>query len=481
MEKTLQQRKMLLAGEWVTGSQTINVENPQDGEIIAQIPAATKEEALFAIQEGVKGAEIASRLSTFERMSILKKAANWIEERQTLFAETIATEGSKTIREARKEVKRCIETIRISAEETRRIHGETVPFDQMEGNENRVGYYQRFPIGLIVAITPFNDPLNLVAHKVGPAIAAGNAIIVKPATVTPLSALLLAEAFEQAGLPKKVLSVITGNSSEIGDVLVTHPAVRMISFTGGYEAGESIASKAGIKKLGMELGSNSPAIVLRDADIHEAVSSTVSGAFWAVGQNCLGVQRVYIEEEVYSIFEEMFVEKTRNLLIGDKLCEATDMGPLITEKEAIRIENLVLEALENGAELLCGGKRDGAFYTPTVLTNVDPESKIAQEEIFGPVVILDRVKDFSEAIQRSNNVAYGLQAGIFTKNLDNAFKAIRELEFGGIMVNDSSDFRIDAMPFGGMKQSGIGREGVAFSIQEMTELKVVCFKLNHGY
>ncbi|HWK23862.1 MAG TPA: aldehyde dehydrogenase family protein [Ureibacillus sp.] len=479
MEKTLLQRRMLLAGDWVTGSEMIDVENPQDGEIIAQVPAATKEDALLAIQEGVKGAEIASRLSTFERMRILNNAANWIEERQSLFAETIATEGSKTIREARKEVKRCIETLRISAEEARRIHGETIPFDQMEGNQNRVGYFQRFPIGLIVAITPFNDPLNLVAHKLGPAIAAGNAIIVKPATVTPLSALLLAEAFEQAGLPKKVLSVITGHSKEIGDVLVTHPAVRMISFTGGYEAGQSIASKAGIKKLGMELGSNSPAIVLRDADIREAIESIVSGAFWAVGQNCLGVQRVYIEEEIYSIFEELLVDRTSQLLTGDKLSELTDMGPLITEKEAIRIENLVEEAIQNGAILLCGGQRNGAYYTPTVLTNVEADSKIAQVEIFGPVVIVDRVKDLNEAIQKSNNVSYGLQAGIFTQNLDNAFKAIRDLEFGGVMVNDSSDFRIDSMPFGGMKQSGIGREGVAFSIQEMTELKVVCFKLNH--
>jgi len=479
MEKTLLQKKMLLAGEWVTSGQIIDVENPQDGEIIAQVPAASREEAIIAIQEGIKGAEIASRLSTFQRMNILNKAANWIEERQSQFAEIIATEASKTIREARKEVKRCIETIRISAEETRRIHGETIPFDQMEGTQDRMGYFQRFPIGLIVAITPFNDPLNLVAHKLGPAIAAGNSIIIKPSSVTPLSALLLAEAFDHAGLPKKVLSVITGHSKEIGDVLVTHPAVRMISFTGGYEAGKIIASKAGIKKLSMELGSNSPSIVLKDADIPEAVSAITSGAFWAAGQNCLGVQRVYIEEEVYSIFEELLVESTSQLKIGDKLNEKTDMGPLITEKEAIRVENLVQEALQNGATLLCGGNRNGAFYSPTVLTNVDSYSKIAQEEIFGPVVMIEKVKDLNEAIQKSNSVAYGLQAGIFTKNLENAFKAIRDLEFGGVMVNDSSDFRIDAMPFGGMKQSGIGREGVAYSIQEMTEQKVVCFKLNH--
>ncbi|MFC5541999.1 aldehyde dehydrogenase family protein [Ureibacillus suwonensis] len=481
MEQTMLKRKMYLAGEWVFRDKTIDVENPQNGEIIAQVPAASREDAIFAIKEGIKGAEIARNMPTYERISILNKVANWIDDRQSIFAKTIATEGSKTIREAKKEVLRCIQTIRISAEEARRLHGETILFDQLAGNENRVGYYQRFPIGLIVAITPFNDPLNLVAHKIGPAIAAGNSIIVKPSTLTPLSALLLAEAFHEAGLPKKVLTVITGHSSDIGDELVTHPAVRMISFTGGYEAGKSISSKAGIKKLSMELGSNSPCIVLRDADIPDAVESIVSGAFWAAGQNCLGVQRVYIEEEIYSTVERLLVDRTKQMRVGDKLNEMTDMGPLITEKEAIRIEKLVQQSLREGAKLLCGGRRNGAYYEPTILTNVHPESKIAKEEIFGPVVILDSIRDLNEAIQKSNNVMYGLQAGIFTKNLDFAFRAIKEMEFGGIMVNDSSDFRIDSMPFGGMKQSGIGREGVAFAIQEMTEQKVVCFKIGSNF
>ena len=477
MKATLLKKKMLLAGEWVSGEEVIDVINPQNNEIIAQVPSASKEDAQLAIKEGIKGAAIASQLSTFERMGILNNAANWIEERQEIFATTIALEGSKTIREARKEVSRCIQTIRISAEEARRLHGETIPFDQMPGNENRVGYYYRFPIGLVVAITPFNDPLNLVAHKLGPAIAAGNAIIIKPATVTPLSALLLAQAFEEAGLPKKVLSVITGHSWEIGDALVSDPAVRMVSFTGGVEAGKIISTKAPLKKMSMELGSNSPCIVLNDANIKEAVDAIVSGAFWAAGQNCLGVQRVYIQEEVYESFKTEFVNRTLQYRIGDKLDELTDMGPLITEKEATRIETLVNEAVLQGAEILCGGTRNGAFYTPTVLTNVRSDSKVAQEEIFGPVVILDCFDHLNDAIEKSNAVPYGLQAGIFTKNLDKAFQAIGQMEVGGIMINDSSDFRIDAMPFGGVKQSGIGREGVSFSIQEMTELKVVCFKL----
>jgi glyceraldehyde-3-phosphate dehydrogenase (NADP+) len=412
-----------------------------------------------------------------QRIAILQRAADYIQQHGELYATTIAREGSKTIREARKEVQRCIETLRISAEEARRINGETIPFDQMPGSEHRVGYYYRFPIGIIAAITPFNDPLNLVAHKVGPAIAAGNAIIVKPATLTPLSALLLGEAFHAAGLPPKVLSVLTGYASEIGDLLVTDPAIRMVTFTGGVEAGRQVARKAGLKKLGMELGSNSPVIVLKDADLDDAVENTVSGAFWAAGQNCLGVQRIYVEQAVYDEFAEKFVARTKAYVVGDKLSEATDMGPLITEAEAMRVEQWVNEAVAKGANLLCGGRRQGAFYDPTVLTNVPETCRLYKEEIFGPVVCLYPVANLEEAIARANDVQYGLQAGIFTRDLPKAFEAVYRLDVGGVMVNDSSDYRIDGMPFGGVKDSGLGREGVRFAIQEMTEPKVVCFRL----
>ncbi|MFD1707452.1 aldehyde dehydrogenase family protein [Siminovitchia sediminis] len=474
-------REMYLAGKWVGSDRTIEVYNPQDQSLITTVPAATAEDMLFAVEEAKKGAQISANLPVHLRMSIIHKAANYIEERSEAYAVTIAQEGSKTIREARNEVKRCIQTLRLSAEEARRIHGETIPFDQSESGENRVGYYYRFPIGIIGAITPFNDPLNLVAHKVGPAIASGNAIIVKPATVTPLSALLLAKAFDHAGLPKKILSIVTGSGREIGDVLVTHPDVRMISFTGGLSTGEDIARKAGLKKLSMELGSNSPAIVLKDADIQEAVSACVSGAFSAAGQNCIGVQRILIEEEVYGAFKSAFLEKTATYQVGDKSLETTDMGPLINEKEAIRVEQWVNEAVDMGAELLIGGKRDGAFYSPTVLENVPEHCTIAREEIFGPVVLLFPVSNLQEAIEKSNDVNYGLHAGIFTKEIENAFSAIHQMNVGGIMVNDSGDYRIDGMPFGGVKGSGLGREGVKFAIQDMTEPRVVSFKLqNYG-
>ena len=477
IETQTKANKMFLAGKWVSRSKSIKVFDPQDNCLIATVPAANEEDVLQTIEEAKKGAKIAADMTTHERITILNRAADWIYEHKEKFATTIASEGSKTIKEARKEVLRCIETLRISAEEARRMNGETILFDQMPGSEDRMGYYYRFPIGIIVAITPFNDPLNLVAHKVGPAIAAGNAIIVKPAPATPLSALLLAEAFEKAGLPPKVLSVITGYPSDMGESLITHPAIRMISFTGGLSTGQAIMQKAGMKKFSMELGSNSPVIVLEDADLEEAVESTVSGAFWAAGQNCLGVQRVYVQEGIYQDFVGRFLTRTLKYRVGNKFSEETDMGPMISEKEAKRVESWVNEAVESGAKLLCGGKRKGSFYYPTVLENVPADCKLATEEVFGPVVTLYSVPDLDTAIFQSNNVAFGLQAGIFTQNLNDALAAVRKLDVGGVIVNDSSDYRIDAMPFGGVKGSGIGREGIKFSLQEMTEPKVVCFKV----
>ncbi|KQX49232.1 aldehyde dehydrogenase [Paenibacillus sp. Root444D2] len=479
METLTKRKQMLLAGEWVFREKTIDVFDPQDNSLIATVPSASAEDMHYAIEQAKEGFRIAAAMPVYERIAILNRAAAWIEEHTEEYAVTIAREGSKTIREARKEVRRCMETLRISAEEARRIHGETIPFDQMPGSENRIGYYYRFPIGVIGAITPFNDPLNLVAHKVGPAIAAGNAIIVKPSLATPLSAFMLAEALVNAGLPPKILSVITGESREIGDVLVTHPDVRMISFTGGLETGKSIMQKAGLKKMSMELGSNSPAIVLNDADLPNAVASTVSGAFWAAGQNCLGVQRIYVQEGVYEQFVSEFVSQTKQYRIGDKLSEHTDMGPLINEKEAKRIESWVNEALEKGGKLLCGGIREGAFYYPTAMESVPTDCKLAKEEVFGPVVTIYPVSDLESAIQQANSVDFGLQAGIFTKDLEKAFIAVRQLDVGGVMINDSSDYRIDAMPFGGVKGSGLGREGVKFTVHEMTEPKVVCVKLSN--
>ncbi len=469
--------RMLIGEKWVDKVEKIEVRNPYNNELIDTVPAGDKKDVEAAIGAAEEGFRINRDLPVHRRISVLYRTAEIVRSRQEEFARTIATEGSKTIREARKEVSRCVDTITISAEEARRIVGETIPFDSRIGSENRVGYYCLFPIGVIVAITPFNDPLNLVAHKVGPAIAAGNSIVLKPATVTPLSALKLGEALVEAGLPWKILNIVTGRASRIADALVTDSRVRMISFTGGTEAGLDIVKKAGLKKIGMELGSNSPVIVMDDADLPKAVELSVSGAFWAVGQNCIGVQRIYIHEAVYGEFERMFVQRTKKMKVGFQLDEETDMGPMITEEEAARVERWVKEAIEQGAKLLSGGKRKGTLFEPTVFKNMPQAARLNCEEVFGPVVNLYKVSSLDEAIKLSNSVKYGLHGAIFTRSLENAFKAIKELEVGGVMVNDSTDYRIDMMPFGGVKWSGLGREGIKFALLEMTEPKVVCFNL----
>lgn len=469
--------KMLIGENWVDKEEKIEVRNPYNDDLIDTVPSGDNEDVEAAFQAAEEGFKINRDMPVHQRISILYKTAEIIRNNQEEFARTIATEGSKTIKEARKEASRCIDTITISAEEARRVVGETVPFDSREGSENRVGYYYRFPIGVILAITPFNDPLNLVAHKVGPAIAGGNSVVLKPATVTPLSALKLGEALIEAGLPWKVLNIVTGRASRIADALVTDSRARMISFTGGTEAGLDIVKKAGLKKIGMELGSNSPVIVMDDADLEQAAELSVSGAFWAVGQNCIGVQRIYVHEAVYEEFEKMFVEFTRKMKVGYQLDEDTDMGPMITEEEAARVEKWVEEALKEGAELLTGGKREGTLFEPTVFKDMPESAKLNCEEVFGPVVNLYKVSSLDEAIELSNSVRYGLHGAIFTKSLENAFKAIKELDVGGVMINDSTDYRIDMMPFGGVKWSGLGREGIKFALLEMTEPKVVCFNL----
>ena len=469
--------KMLIGGEWTGAVRTIDVRDPFDGSLVDTVPAGTAADVTRAIDCAVRGYAVSRALPVHKRIEILYGVAAIVRDRQEDLATTIAREGSKTIREARKEASRCVDTITISAEEARRIAGETIPFDSRPGSENRTGYYYRFPIGVIAAITPFNDPLNLVAHKVGPAIAAGNSVVLKPATVTPLSALKLARAFMDAGLPADVLNVVTGHGHEIGEALVSDPRVRMISFTGGVEAALEVTRKAGLKKIGMELGSNSPVIVLADCDLHAAVEASVSGAFWACGQNCIGVQRIYIERGVYEPFCRAFVARTKTYTVGNKLDEATDMGPMISEKEAIRVEQWIREAVAAGATLLTGGARRGTIVDPTVMANMPRGARLDCQEVFGPVVSLYPVETLDEGIARANETNYGLHAAVFTRDLNQAFKAIHGLECGGVLVNDSTDYRIDMMPFGGVKMSGLGREGIKFALQEMTEPKMVCFNL----
>jgi glyceraldehyde-3-phosphate dehydrogenase (NADP+) len=469
--------RMFLNGKWVDREETRDVVDPANGTVIDTVPEATADDMRAAITAAKAAFEANHPFPAHRRIEILRGAADQVASRHEEFSRTIAREGVKTIREARKEVTRCIETLRVSSEEARRITGETVPFDQSPGAENRFGFYTRVPVGVVGAITPFNDPLNLVAHKVGPAIAAGNAVIVKPHEETPLSALLLAEALETAGLPAGLLQVITGAGAVVGDTLVTDPRVRTLSFSGGRETGEKILGRAGIKKVGMELGSIAPVIVMADAKLDEAVASSVSGAYWAAGQNCLHVQRLLLHEDIYDEFIERFVEATETYTVGDKLDEDTDMGPLISEDVAKRVEAWVQEAVDAGARLLTGGERNGSFYQPTLLDRVPDECAVAAKEVFGPVTVVWPFRDLDAALDKANEVDFGLQGAIFTTDLGTAFRAVEGLRCGGVMVNDSTDYRIDAMPFGGMKGSGLGREGVKFALEEMTEIKLACFNL----
>lgn len=469
--------KMLIGGSWVDRPKKIDVCNPYDGSVIDTVPAASEEDVKAAVASAVEGFEEYKRFPSCERIGILTKAANMLFERQEEFARVIATEGSKTIKEARLEASRCVNTLFISAEEARRITGETLPFDSFPNGINKKGFYYRFPIGVIAAITPFNDPLNLVAHKLGPAFAAGNAVVLKPATVTPLSALKLAEVLLEAGLPPKALQVVTGYGNQIGDALVSDERIRMISFTGGVEAGLQITKVAGLKKIGMELGSNSPTIVMDDANLEYAVESCVSGAFWAVGQNCIGVQRLLVHAPIYDEFRDRFVARTEQYKVGPQLDEDTDMGPMITENEAKRVEDWIKEATDGGGALLSGGAREYTRVQPTILENLPRGVRLDCEEVFGPVVSLYKIESLDEAISIANSVRYGLHAAIFTSNIDRSLKAAYELDCGGVIINESTDYRLDMMPFGGVKYSGIGREGIKFALQEMTEPKVVCYNI----
>ena len=456
----------------------ITVVNPQDGSYVGEVESCSADDALTAVDTAVNAFEESKKLPAHVRMSVLNQVADDLFQQKELFAQVIAREGIKTINEARKEAMRCVDTLRISAEEARRLNGETIPFDQAPGSENRFGYFKRLPLGVIVAITPFNDPLNLVAHKIGPAIAAGNSVILMPHSETPLVAKMLVELFTKTALPKGVLQLITGHGEVIGDVLVTDPRVRMVSFTGGSTVGHNILKKAGLKKVSLELGSNCPALILADADIEQALDSTVSGAFWAAGQNCLHVQRIFIADSLYEQFSREFCLRANAINVGDKLNETTEMGPMINERAAKKVELLIADAISKNATLLCGGERNGPYFQPTVLTDVNDDCLIAKEEVFGPVTILYRFTDFKKAIVQANDVDFGLQAGVFTRDLNLAFEVADALECGGVMINDSSDYRIDAMPFGGVKGSGLGREGVMNTIHEMTEAKTYCFNLN---
>jgi acyl-CoA reductase-like NAD-dependent aldehyde dehydrogenase len=411
------------------------------------------------------------------RAAILSKASLLIRERAEDFARLLAQEVGKTIKEARGEVARCVNTFSIAAEGVKWVQGETVPFDAVAGSENKLGYYVRCPAGVVLAITPFNFPLNLAAHKVAPAIAAGNSFILKPATKTPLADLLMGETLLDAGLPPRAISVIVGSGETVGMQLVRDERIRIISFTGSAEVGKQIMRVGGLKKYIMELGSNSAVIVMPDADFELAASRIAVGGFALAGQVCISVQRLVVHRSARERFLQLLIERVKKLRIGDPLDEETDMGPMISESAAARAEEWLREAIAQGAKPLLPLKREGALLHPTILDNVTPEMKVFGEELFAPAVTVTPFEQLEEAIRLVNCSRYGLQAGVFTRDINAAFRAARDIDVGGIMINEVPTYRVDLMPYGGVKDSGVGREGLKHAIEEMTEIKLVCISM----
>lgn len=466
---------LLIGGAWRGGAQTMPVENPYTGEILAHVACATADDAAEAVEAAVRGQEALGRLTTGERANVLRGAAEAVGRHANTLAALITRETGKPLKASSKEVRRAANTLRLSAEEAVRLNGETIAFDSFPGGEQRHGYYVYEPAGVVAAITPFNDPLNLACHKLGPALAAGNAVVLKPADQAPLTAMRLAQILLAAGLPPDALQLLTGRGAEFGDALVSAPDVAMVSFTGGARTGERIARNAGLKRLSMELGANAPVIVCADADLDRAAAGCVAGAFWAAGQNCIGVQRIFVHRSVHATLRRGITDCAKALSVGDPMSPQTDVGPMINEREAERLQAWTEEAVAGGAYLACGGRRQRAVFHPTVLDEPPVDARVVTTEAFGPVVSLFPFDDLDDAITRANAAEHAIHAAIFTASLRDAHHAARSLRGAGVMVNDSTDYRLDAMPFGGAGRGNMGREGVRFAIREMSQTKVVCF------
>ncbi|MDO7908287.1 aldehyde dehydrogenase family protein [Paenibacillus sp. JX-17] len=449
--------------------------SPYSGELVAEVAEAGAAEVDAAITAAARAAGKMRAMPAHQRADILEQLAAKLHARREEAARLIAAEAAKPVKTALAEVDRTVQTYKFAAEEAKRIHGETVPLDAAPGGEGRLAYTVKYPVGVVGAITPFNFPMNLVAHKVGPALAAGNTVVLKPAEQTPLSSYFIAGLLHEAGLPAGALNVISGDGKTVGDRLVTDPRVNYITFTGSPRVGTEIRSKAGLKKVMLELGSNSAVIIDRDTEIDKIAARCVSGAFGYQGQVCISLQRIYVLQERYDEFVTKFVEAAKTLKTGDPFSEETDVSALISAKDVQRTLDWIREAREGGAELMLGGQAEGQVLQPTVLLNVNPEAKVSSHEVFAPIVMINPVHSLEEAIEHVNHSDYGLQAGIFTQDLRAALDASERLHVGGVMINDIPTFRVDHMPYGGVKQSGVGREGVKYAMEEMLEMKLVVF------
>jgi acyl-CoA reductase-like NAD-dependent aldehyde dehydrogenase len=475
MATTVADRKLFVGGEWLETGEWTEVRSPYSGEVVGRVARGGAEETRRAIDAAERALE--SPLPAHKRAEILVKVVAGIARRHEEIARQISDEAGKPLKAARVEASRAMSTYTFAAVEARKLAGEMVPMDAAQAGEGKLAFTLRRPIGVVGAISPFNFPLNLVAHKLAPALAAGCPVVLKPATQTPLSALLLAELEDEAGLPPGWLSVVVGPSAEIGDVLVEDERVKAITFTGSGAVGWGLKERAPKKKVNLELGNATPVIVTGDADVQAAAAAMAANAFSFAGQSCISVQRVYVERPAYDRFVEGFLPKVQALRLGDPADEETDVGPVIDEDARERILEWIAEARDGGAEILAGGEEQDGLIQPTVIADASPELKVSCEEVFGPVVTLNQVDSLDEAIELANSTRYGLQAGIFTSRLDTAMRAGQELEFGGVIVNEAPTFRADQMPYGGVKDSGNTREGPAYAVRELTEERLVVIDL----
>ncbi|MDC3418416.1 aldehyde dehydrogenase family protein [Aquibacillus salsiterrae] len=459
--------------------QTMTVINPFNNEKIAELKLATKQDLEDAAQISfAKFHSTTKVMPAHQRADILRKAADLLVEKSEDFATIICKEAGKPIKYSRGEVERSVQILRFASELAKNITGEVLPMDAAIGGEHRMGLVKREPLGVVGAITPFNFPLNLSLHKLAPAIAAGNTVIYKPAEKTPISAYMLVKLFEEAGLPEGVINLLIGTGKEVGAPLVTHEKVHKISFTGSLPVGKSIRETAGFKKVTLELGSNSPNILFEDANIDNAATELVKGAFAFSGQVCISAQRIYVHKAIFDRFLEDYIRKTKALQIGDPISDQTDIGPMINEDEAKRAKQWIDDAVKEGAKIEVGGERNGTILSPTIMTNVDENMKIIAEEVFAPIVSVIPFESEEEVIQYANNSIYGLQAGVFTKDINRALRVADRLEMGGVWINEISTYRQDNHPYGGVKQSGVGKEGVKYATEDMTEIKFIGIKID---
>jgi acyl-CoA reductase-like NAD-dependent aldehyde dehydrogenase len=472
---TAAERKLLVNGEWIETGDWLDVLSPYDGSPVGRVAKGGAVEAQRAVDAAARAME--DPLVAHERAAILDRTAHLVDERSEEIARTISSEAGKPMKAARVEVARAMSTFTMAAVEARKLAGDVVPMDASPAGVGKLAVTLRVPIGVVGAISPFNFPFNLVAHKVAPALAAGCAVVLKPASQTPLSALLLAELETEAGLPAGWLNVVCGPASEIGDVLVEDERVALITFTGSSGVGWKLRERAPRKRVNLELGNATPVIVAADADLDDVATRLAANAFSFAGQSCISVQRIYVERDAYDAFLERFLPKVDALVVGDPADDATDVGPLIAQGERDRVLEWIEEAAARGARVLIGGTLDGELLRPTVVTEAPPDAKIACEEVFGPLCTVSPYDSLDEAIALANGTRYGLQAGVFTRDVKAALHAARKLEFGGVTINEAPTFRADQMPYGGVKDSGNTREGPAYAVREMTEERLVVLQL----